>query len=148
MDPTLVDDGAGRSLDYDTLVVDTGRMTRADGGSTLLGPLEAEVMRTLWSAAQPMTVRAVLDALNRGRSPVLAYTTVMTVMARLTDKEALRRRRQGRGYVYEPAVPDTAALAVRDVVREFGESAVARFVDEARADPKLLRRLERVLREP
>ena len=44
-------------------------------------------------------------------------------------------------------MPDAAAIAVRGLVRDFGESAVAQFVDEARADPKLLRRLERLLRE-
>jgi hypothetical protein len=37
--------------------------------------------------------------------------------------------------------------AVRNVVRDFGEAAAARFVDEARPDPKLRRRLERLLRD-
>jgi hypothetical protein len=53
----------------------------------------------------------------------------------------------GRGYVYEPAVADAAAIAVRNVVRDFGDAAVAQFVDEARADPALRRRLERLLRD-
>ncbi|MGH9013994.1 MAG: BlaI/MecI/CopY family transcriptional regulator [Acidimicrobiia bacterium] len=116
-------------------------------GDGLLGPLERDVMRVLWATAEPLTVRAVLERLNRVRRPPLAYTTVMTVMARLAEKEVLRRHRVGRGYVYEPAVPDEAAIAVRDVVRDYGETAVAHFVDEARADPKIRRRLERLLRE-
>lgn len=91
-------------------------------------------------------MRAVLDRLNDGRTPALAYTTVMTVMARLAEKEILRRRMNGRGYVYEAAVPDAAAIAVRNLVRDFGDAAVAGFVDEARADPKLRARLERLLR--
>jgi predicted transcriptional regulator len=115
--------------------------------SRVLGPLEADVMRYMWSARGPQGVRAVLDALNEGRRPPLAYTTVMTVMSRLAEKEILRRERQGRGYVYEPAVPDAAAIAVRNVMRDFGDAAVASLVDQARVDPRLRQRLERLLRE-
>ena len=112
----------------------------------VLGPLEAEVMGVVWASAEPQGVRAVLERLNTERRPPLAYTTVMTVMARLADKGILRRARDGRGYVYEAAVPDVAAIAVRNLVRDFGDAAVAGLVDEARADPKLRARLERLLR--
>jgi len=112
-----------------------------------LGPLEAEVMQALWAAGEPLTVREVLERLNRHRRPVLAYTTVMTVMARLAEKEILRRELDGRGYRYEAAVADAAAIAVREVVRDHGEAALAQFVDEARADPKLLRRLRRLMED-
>jgi predicted transcriptional regulator len=116
-----------------------------DDATRGLGSLEAEVMQVMWAAREPLTVRQVLERLNRGRRPALAYTTVMTVMARLADKEILRRELDGRGYKYEPAVADAAAIAVREVVRDFGEAAVAQFVDEARANPKLLRRLRRLV---
>jgi predicted transcriptional regulator len=119
----------------------------SDELSRVLGPLEAEVMQVMWAADGRMSVRAVLDRLNDGRDSPLAYTTVMTVMARLAEKDILRRQLDGRGYVYESAVADAAAIAVRSVVRDFGEAAVAQFVDEARADPKLRRRLERLLRD-
>lgn len=119
----------------------------SDEASRVLGPLEAEVMGIVWSQRRPMTVRAVLDRLNAGRGAPLAYTTVMTVMARLAEKEILHRELDGRGYVYEAAAADPAAIAVRSVVRDFGEAAVAQFVDEARADPKLRRRLEQLLRD-
>lgn len=115
--------------------------------SKVLGPLEAEVMRVAWAAGEPLSVRAVLGRLNDDRTPPLAYTTVMTVMARLAEKEILRRTMNGRGYVYEAAVPDAAAIAVRNLVRDFGDAAVAGFVDEARADPKLRARLQRLLRD-
>jgi len=111
----------------------------------VLGPLEAEAMKALWSGDGPMSVRDVLDQLNAGRSDSLAYTTVMTVLARLADKQILARVRDGRGYVYEAAVSDTAQIAVRGVMRDFGDAAMAHFVDEARADPELLARLQRLL---
>jgi predicted transcriptional regulator len=115
--------------------------------SRVLGPLEAEVMGVMWSVDGPLTVRAVLERLNEGREAPLAYTTVMTVMARLAEKEILGRRLNGRGYVYEPLVADAAAIAVRSVVRDFGDAAIVGFVDEARSDPKLRARLERLLRD-
>jgi predicted transcriptional regulator len=113
--------------------------------SKVFGPLEAEVMQVVWKSDGPVSVREVLALLNRRRSPPLAYTTVMTVMSRLASKGVLTREVDGRGYRYAAALPDEAAIAVREVVRDFGEAAIAQFVDEARADPKLLRRLQKLL---
>jgi predicted transcriptional regulator len=104
-------------------------------------------MRHLWEAGGPLTVRDLVERLNRRRQEPLAYTTVMTVMSRLAEKQVLRRERAGRGYVYEAAAGDAAAIAVRGVLRDFGDAALAHFVEEARRDPGLLRRLERLMRE-
>jgi predicted transcriptional regulator len=111
------------------------------------GPLESEVMDAIWRAGVPVSVRAVVDELNERRAEPLAYTTVMTVMSRLAEKEVLSRRKAGRGYVYEANAPDAAGIAVKDVLRAYGDVAVAHFVDEARGDPALRRRLRRMLRE-
>jgi predicted transcriptional regulator len=119
----------------------------ASEAGALFGPLEAEVMDALWATDEPMSVRSVLDALNDRRRQPLAYTTVMTVMTRLAEKQVLRRTASGRAFVYEPRVSNEAAAAVRGVVRDFGSAAVAQFVEEARADPALLERLERVLKD-
>ena len=118
-----------------------------DHRETGLGPLEAEVMDRIWAAGEPVTVRRLAEQINHGRTKPLAYTTVMTVMTRLADKGALRRRPQGRGYVYEATAADSAGLAVRGVLRDFGDAAMAQFVEEARSDPKLLERLQRLLAE-
>ena len=104
-------------------------------------------MRAVWQASGPVRVRDLVEQLNRRRARPLAYTTVMTVMSRLGEKGVLTRRREGRGYVYEAAVEDAAGIAVRNVVRDFGDAAVAHLVDEARANPEVLRRLERLLAE-
>lgn len=118
---------------------------RGDELTKLLGPLGAEVMRVLWSAGEPVSVRAVLDRLNRDRRESLAYTTVMTVLARLAERGAATRTAAGRGYLYEAAVRDAAELAVNDVVRDHGDAAVAYFVDRARTVPGLRDRLARLL---
>lgn len=123
-------------------------MPERRGPGRLLGPLESQVMDVVWAAEGRVTVRQALERINDGRDPVLAYTTVMTVMSRLVEKGALSRRPQGRGYVYEAVARDPAAMAVRNVMRQFGDEAVAHFVDELKADPAALRRLERLLEEP
>jgi predicted transcriptional regulator len=112
-----------------------------------LGSLEAQVMDALWSAGGPLTVRETLDVLNAGRTPPLAYTTVLTVMQRLAGKGALTRTHRGRGHAYAPAVADEAALAVRDVLHAYGDAAVTHFIGQAAADPALRERL-RALMDP
>lgn len=113
----------------------------------MLGPLEAEVMGLVWAAPGAVSVREIADGLNEDRRGKLAYTTVMTVMSRLAEKGVLTRVREGRGYRYEPVAPDAAGLAVRGVLREHGDAALAHFVEEARADPKALKRLQKLLAE-
>lgn len=64
-----------------------------------MGGLEHDVMEFLWTteaAATPGEVHAAV-------APDLAYTTIMTVLTRLWQKQMLTRERQGRAYVYEPA---------------------------------------------
>jgi predicted transcriptional regulator len=122
-------------------------VARGDDLDKLLGPLEAELLRAAWTADRPVTVRDLLERVNGARATPLAYTTVMTVLTRLADKGVMRREKQGRGYVYEPVAGDAAALAVQGVVRDFGDAAVAHFVDQVKSDPALMRRLQRLLDE-
>jgi predicted transcriptional regulator len=121
-----------------------GRPKKTSSG---LAPLESEVMDAVWQADSPASVRLVLDALNSQRDSPLAYTTVMTVMNRLVTKHVLTRHGERRRYVYEATATDAAGLAVRGVLRAHGDAAVAHFVDEARTDPAVLRRLRALLAE-
>ena len=121
-----------------------GRPKKTNSG---FAPLESEVMDAVWAAPDQVSVREVLDALNRRRSQPLAYTTVMTVMNRLTTKNVLRRHGERRSYVYEATATDAAGIAVREVIQTYGDAAVAHFVDEASADAAILRRLRALLAE-
>jgi predicted transcriptional regulator len=121
-----------------------GRPRKASSG---LAPLESEVMGVIWQADSAISVRLVLDVLNSQRDSQLAYTTVMTVMNRLAAKNVLARHGERRRYVYEATATDAAGLAVRDVLRAHGDAAVAHFVEEARTDPAVLRRLRALLEE-
>src|SRR6266705_4051362 len=124
-----------------------GQMTDQDGAGSTLGPLEAEVMAVLWQAGRPLPVREVAAELNAGRDAALAYTTVMTVMSRLAAKGILARSRSGRLFVYTPVAADTAEIAVRGVLAEFGDAALARFVERAELDPRLRERLRRLMEQ-
>lgn len=66
-----------------------------------LGDLERAVMDVLWARGEPVTVRTVHDDLADRN---LAYTTVMTVLARLAEKDVVRRTRYGRAWWYAPKV--------------------------------------------
>lgn len=97
-----------------------------------LGELEREVMNALWSAPGPMLVRDVHTALSRDRD--LAYTTVMTVLERLTRKQMAERDLDGRAYRYRPAQTKDAlvAEAMSDALDSAGAhrtEALVRFVD-------------------
>ena len=73
-----------------------------------LGSLEAKIMRVAWSSPDEfLSVRDLLGTLDGD----LAYTTVMTVMNRLYEKGLLRRRRNGRAWIYRCAVSREAYAA-------------------------------------
>ncbi|MCV7174594.1 BlaI/MecI/CopY family transcriptional regulator [Mycolicibacterium sphagni] len=65
-----------------------------------LGDLERAVMDHLWDIGGPQTVRQVRDALCTQRE--LAYTTVMTVLHRLSYKDLVVQIREDRAYQYVP----------------------------------------------
>lgn len=117
----------------------------------LLGELEAAIMRMMWTM-ESSTVRGVFDLLRaEGRS--LAYTTVMTVMARLTEKDLLTRELSGKTHVYRAAstedqfVRATAAKRVQALVDEFGDLAIAQFVATVSdLSPERYAQLERIAR--
>ncbi|MFI0450309.1 BlaI/MecI/CopY family transcriptional regulator [Actinomadura sp. 6N118] len=101
------------------------------------GSLERAILHVLWSTDQELRGQEVLDQFNRTRREPIAYPTVMTVLKRLIEKGAVVRRKNGRAYMYRPTCDDPAGLDVRRVLKAHGEAAVARFVEQAAADPGL-----------
>nr|WP_030482002.1 BlaI/MecI/CopY family transcriptional regulator [Lentzea albidocapillata] len=64
-----------------------------------LGELERAAMEVLWDSRSPVLVRDVMQALAERD---LAYTTVMTVLTRLTSKGFVERTADGRAWRYSP----------------------------------------------
>lgn len=70
------------------------------GLTVFLGPTEARLLELAWKHG-PLTVKKAIFLWDE--SPKPAYTTVMTVLARLAEKGLLVRARQGKSYLYRPA---------------------------------------------
>lgn len=103
-----------------------------------IGALEQEVLAVLAASGQALSPAEVRAALGGD----LAYTTVLTALVRLHEKESITRQRLGRGYSYRWA--DSATVTARRMRRLLDEdadrsAALARFVaDLGRDDEDLL----------
>ena len=116
-----------------------------------LGDLEAEVMEAIWARppGTAVTVREVFEALSERRR--LAYTTVMTTMARLARKGLLVAERSGPAYLYR------AALSREEFIDHFVGAALERLLVnfagatrrqlEKLTDPDLQARLAELLEQ-
>ena len=117
-----------------------------------LGELEAEIMALLWRLDGSVTVRDVLPLINAKRDHPVAYTTVMTVMARLARKQLLHRELVNQTHVYRVAqtrddfLRQTSDRLVKELVDDFGDVAIASFVQAMRrTDPAQLEQLRRYI---
>ena len=79
-----------------------------------LTPQELQIMKLVW-ARQEATVREVYEDLLQRRR--IAYTTVMTMMNVLERKGHLRKRAEGRSFVYRSVRP--RRQVVRAMVKDF-----------------------------
>ena len=98
----------------------------------VLGDLEADIMEIIWQMGKA-TVRQVHEQLKKDRNP--AYTTVMTVMSRLTDKEVLRKEKSGSAFIYYPVLSkqeftkSTVKKVLNGLLTEFFSPTMNQFVD-------------------
>jgi len=117
-----------------------------------LGKLEREVLNEIWRRDE-VSVRDVYLAFGES----VAYTTLMTTLDRLFKKKLLTRRKDGRAFVYLPAVsPDELEQGIREDVIDgllgHGAEAVqpllACIVDTvSERDRELLDELDRLIKE-
>ncbi len=87
------------------------------GMQKLLGELEAEVMEVVWEHGA-CTARVVHEQLQQA-SRSLAYSTIKTVLERLSEKRLLLRHKVENAYVYRPALTKA----------EFTTRAMQRIID-------------------
>lgn len=99
------------------------RKNRVGVGSGL-GELEADIMRVVWQFGGA-TVKDVFEELYPDKH--LAYTTIMTVMSRLANKNVLKQDRSGTAYMYTPNVSqeDMANAMITQVVEKVMGGRVA-----------------------
>jgi predicted transcriptional regulator len=115
-----------------------------------LGELEAAVLSALWGSGSPLSVRDVLARMKR--RPALAYTTVLTVLDRLHDKGLVTREKQGKAFLYCPAVSrevwlgEQAARALTATSGPPSSAVLVAFLDSAeQTDPMLVERLSALI---
>jgi BlaI family transcriptional regulator, penicillinase repressor len=107
-----------------------------------LHELEEEVMDEVWRRDE-VSVGEVKEALNARAPKRRAYTTYMTVMARLDNKGLLERTRRGKTDFYRALYSRQryaelrARAAVDSLVDQFGDVALAHIARQmARSDPE------------
>jgi BlaI family transcriptional regulator, penicillinase repressor len=118
--------------------------------SPTLTEQELEIMKVVWQLGSA-TVRDVYEILLARRR--IAYTTVMTMMKIMEEKKYLRRRLEGRAFVYEGTRPKKQMI--REMVSEFinrvfngsAEPLVAHLVEERRLSERELKQITRMIRE-
>jgi predicted transcriptional regulator len=104
----------------------------------VLGSLEQQVMHVLWEYQSPLKPCDVRKKLGESH----AYTTIMTVMSRMAGKGLLRRKLVGRAYAYSPNVTRQRFVKTRvaklysGLMKEYGDLAIAEFIEIARSDPQ------------
>ena len=107
-------------------------------------------MKIVWER-ETATVRDVYEVLLERRK--LAYTTVMTMMKILEQKQYLKKKQADRAYVYRPAQPKGKVIG--DMVRDFvnrvfngsAEPLLAHLVKEHDLSPQELEEIARLRRK-
>ena len=111
--------------------LDVFRLDRS-GIRKVLGDLEAEIMECVWRQyrqGEPIPVRAVYEELQNRRK--IAYTTVMSTMARLARKGMLEVDTAAQAYTYRPGV--THAQLSEKIVEHVMSSLLLNFEGETRS---------------
>lgn len=106
-----------------------------------LGPLEAEILNIIWELSMTtpgkpwVSVKDVHDRILSDPNRELAYTSVTTVLRRLTDKGWLSCNKQGRAFYWQPQLTKQQAQVIKahDQLQQFlavgNPDVVAAFAD-------------------
>lgn len=111
-------------------------------------PGELEILRILWDDGSA-TVRQVLEKLPNKR----AYTSVMSLLTVMTEKNLVTRKPQGRAFLYTARLKpeQTEGKIIGNVLdRVFDGSAsalVARLLEQSKPSPDELDEIRRLINQ-
>jgi predicted transcriptional regulator len=111
---------------------------------------ELRLMDVIWNKGSA-SVGEVVDDLPK-RTP-LAYSTVLTPLRILEDKGYLRHVKEGRAFIYHPAVGREEARdnKVHHLVHRFFDGShgllALNLIEQKRVDPAELKRLRQKIKE-
>ena len=123
---------------------------KEQGLNKVLGNLESVVMDLVWELDKEVTVRDIYEELVQRRS--IAYTTVMTIMVRLADKNILEKRKDGNTMYFLPSMTkeDFTSSIVGNVLdsllEDFADATMAHFLSKVdKKDRATISKLEKLL---
>lgn len=122
-----------------------------EGLDQVFGRLERQVMEALWQKGES-SVRDIFEGSNSSKCPT--YSTLITVMNRLTNKGLLERKKVGKTFFYTPAYTKAELLDIvsKKVIQGISElslqTTILNFVDYVSSkDAKQLDRLSELINE-
>ena len=89
-----------------------------------LGPLESEILNIVWDL-KVATVKNVHQKILQDPDRELAYTSVTTVLQRLSKKGWLKCSKKGRAFSWQPLISREQARAIRSYEHLNGFLAVS-----------------------
>ncbi|MBW4534460.1 MAG: hypothetical protein RLZZ574_256 [Cyanobacteriota bacterium] len=89
-----------------------------------LGPLEAEILEIIWDL-KVATVKNVHERILQDPERELAYTSVTTVIQRLTSKGWLKCSKKGKAFSWQPLISREQAQVLRSFEQLNGFLAVS-----------------------
>jgi predicted transcriptional regulator len=89
-----------------------------------LGPLEAEILEIIWNL-KIATVKNVHEQILQDPDRELAYTSVTTVLQRLTSKGWLKCSKKGKAFSWQPRISREQAQVLRSFEQLNGFLAVS-----------------------
>ena len=116
-----------------------------------LSDAEHVVMDVLWSADRPLTASDIAERVPADRA--WSFATVKTLLSRLLAKKAVEPAKDGRRFLYSPAIerePYVAAESRRFMTRLFGgklSPLFARLAEDEALDDEDLAEIEAMLKE-
>lgn len=125
-----------------------------------LGPLESEILHIVWELGT-VTVKEVHDRILADPDRELAYTSVTTVLNRLTAKGWLASEKSGRSFTWRPLISQQQAKALKsyeqlnqflaisspDLVAAFADSLDQASVEQLEAIAAKLRAVRKAREE-
>lgn len=97
---------------------------------------EWQIMNALWNGS-PATARQIADRLPEGIN--WAYTTIKTMLSRLTDKNAVKETKNGNVAFYEPILsrPQARRSALKSLANQAFDGAFGPLMHFLVEDQKL-----------
>jgi len=96
------------------------RLNRS-GMGRIFGDLEKSIMEILWEHNKGITGREIFDIMKNKKG--VAFTTVLTVLERLSKKGLIKRTKKDRLFIYRPAISRD------EFIRKISEEVVQGLMD-------------------